>query len=413
MIKPREDALWPLITQNTLLKILLLGYCFALTMESKIKVSRFERNPKTTISIILVVAILIMDLIGTATFQFVSARFFPAPDSFGESFRQSSEIYDHDLKPMANVQKAAWGPWTYQMYTNSLGFRDRENRIISLESKNHRILLLGDSLTEGIGVNFENSYAGLLQRQLEPRGIEVLNAAVVAYSPLTYYQKLKYLLETKGLKVNEIVVFLATASASIETEFEFDAKGEVVKASVGPNAIREEQLGHREFNVPSNLQGVVQFIREHSILVRSVSRGLKRIYLGKVADFDLNRGTTLWTVKHDLYEKYGKKGMENCGRNMTRLMELARKHGLPVTIGVLPQPDQVYYEDLNSIWVQYWRQWASQNGADFIDFFASFIGKGDKFEILENAFIHKDTHYSAGGHKIVADAFLAHFNRKL
>ena len=75
------------------------------------------------------------------------------------------------------------------MFTNSLGFRDRTVREIPLASKQKRILLIGDSFIEGMGVPYENSVAGILGESLKADATEVLNAAAVSYSPKLYFLK--------------------------------------------------------------------------------------------------------------------------------------------------------------------------------------------------------------------------------
>ncbi|MDH8404796.1 hypothetical protein QIG58_28150, partial [Klebsiella pneumoniae] len=48
-----------------------------------------------------------------------------------------------------------WGNNRYRLFTNSLGFKDAAVREIAKVSPNRRILLIGDSFTEGIGLPFE------------------------------------------------------------------------------------------------------------------------------------------------------------------------------------------------------------------------------------------------------------------
>ena len=74
-----------------------------------------------------------------------------------------------------------WGGSTYRFYTNGLGFKDGSSRRVPLIEDYRRVLLIGDSFTEGIGVPFDQTFAGMLyQDGLETtKKIEFLNAAVV------------------------------------------------------------------------------------------------------------------------------------------------------------------------------------------------------------------------------------------
>jgi hypothetical protein len=103
------------------------------------------------------------------------------------------------------------------LITNSLGFKDGSVRDVPLQTTGRRILLIGDSFTEGIGMPFEDSFAGLLDHagKERPEKIKFLNADVASYSPSIYYKKIKYLLE-KGLRFDEVVLFSDTSDVTDE-----------------------------------------------------------------------------------------------------------------------------------------------------------------------------------------------------
>ena len=111
-----------------------------------------------------------------------------------------------------------WGPLYHRFYTNSLGFKDGMVRSVPAKTDVHRILLIGDSFTEGMGMSFEDSFAGLLFKAGQARAekIEFLNAGVTLYSPVIYFQKIKFFLES-GLKLDEVAVFLDISDVAEES----------------------------------------------------------------------------------------------------------------------------------------------------------------------------------------------------
>ncbi len=113
----------------------------------------FERNPRKTLVFTAVLFIIILDILA-------GALFIPAD----HSFRCSSPYYHHDFLPNRNVE-TAWGPRKYRVFTNSLGFRDGSVRDVPLASKQKRILLMGDSFIEGMGVSYKEQRGG------HPRGV--------------------------------------------------------------------------------------------------------------------------------------------------------------------------------------------------------------------------------------------------
>jgi hypothetical protein len=136
--------------------------------------------------------------------DYAYTRFLCEKDRSG---RIAHDDYHHGL--MANFEGyETWGRQRSKLYTNSLGFKDGKIRDVPAMTDTRRILLIGDSFTEGVGLEFEQTFAGMLYAagQKRPEKIEFLNAAVISYSPTIYYKKIKYLLDA-GLKFDEVVVF--------------------------------------------------------------------------------------------------------------------------------------------------------------------------------------------------------------
>ena len=123
-------------------------------------------------------------------------------------YRKPHEYYHHGLVSNVSNVYSKWANQVYKISTNSLGFRDSISRNISNRSDNYRILLIGDSFTEALGVDWNDSFAGILFNRLENRGIEILNAGVIGYSPRIYYLKTEHLLNIRKLRFDELFVFL-------------------------------------------------------------------------------------------------------------------------------------------------------------------------------------------------------------
>ena len=86
--------------------------------------------------------------------------------------RVSNSYYHHTFKSNVNTYDI-WGPYKYKFYTNSLGFKDKESRIIKVKSKYKRIVFIGDSFTEGIGFPHEQTFIGILEKKLLDNNLEL------------------------------------------------------------------------------------------------------------------------------------------------------------------------------------------------------------------------------------------------
>jgi hypothetical protein len=89
---------------------------------------------------------------------------------------------------------------------NTLGYRDR-HREIAKRADSFRIGIFGDSMTEGVQVNLEDTFCYLLEEKLRQSGfpVEVFNFGISNYSPIQEY----LLFKRESLRFNLDVVILA------------------------------------------------------------------------------------------------------------------------------------------------------------------------------------------------------------
>ena len=121
--------------------------------------------------------------------------------------REPSPFYHHGLRPNAAVIDS-FGERRYPFFSNSMGMRDGSVRDVSARKIRPRILLIGDSFTEGVGLPWEKTFAGLLAVALEKSGVEVLNSGVNSYCPILIQGRLRYLFEQRGFEVDRVIVLV-------------------------------------------------------------------------------------------------------------------------------------------------------------------------------------------------------------
>jgi hypothetical protein len=99
---------------------------------------------------------------------------------------------------------------------------------------------------------------------------------------------------------------------------------------------------------------------------------------------------------------------------MDRLHAVVRQRGIALTVVVYPWPDQVVAGDPDCRHVRMWREWCARSGVRFVDAFPKFeIGSPwrRRAEILDLCYIPGDQHFSAEGHRRVAEAILEGISR--
>jgi hypothetical protein len=325
-------------------------------------------------------------------------------------FRTQDARYSHDLTP--NFEGFdTWGLARYKFYTNSLGFRDASTRTVSLKPSTYRTLLIGDSFTEGVGVPFEQSFAGLLVSagQRQHNRIEFLDAGVVSYSPVIYYKKIKTLLAA-GLAFDEVVVFLDLSDITDEATsyfcFDDDPKYDAYKVNCpAPGAPRQLSI---PLAPPPTFRGR---LKAHFVVTaRSLAmfnswtdslRGLHKqfaVYRSLRAD---------WTIPTmEVGHKYDPLGIEGgiarARNNMQALADLLAAHHIPLTVALYPWPPQLELNDRNSRQRAIWREFCAKNCKSFIDLFPVFFAFKDAHQDwYERLFVEGDVHYSAEGNRLV------------
>ena len=311
--------------------------------------------------------------------------------------RISHPVYNHGLAPLASFVHA-YGDVRAPYFTNSLGFRDSALRQVELASPRRRILVIGDSFTEGVGVPYEATFVGRIAETATLDNIDMLNAAVVSYAPSIYYRKIRYYIEHVGLQVSGVVVFIDLSDIEDELYlYEMDGRENVISRSP---------------DNPAWLSRFKFFLYDNSVLSRlywltkeSLTEKRRRESQGRIGSVT-GVGRACWTIDTDLFERVGKPGLDKSRQYMDRLAVFLSARGIPLTVAVYPWPDQVLARDINSKHVRFWRAWAELNHACFVDLFPVFIDARDPAAVITEDFIPFDVHFSRAGHARLAKAFL-------
>ncbi len=138
-----------------------------------------------TLLITLVIFVSVLELIGSTLIDKESH------DEMTKALQESR--YELSKDPIILFEL---GPKSYKrsgsVDVNSYGMVDYEYSILKPKDT-MRIVVVGDSITEGMGVNFNDTYAKVLEKKLNEDGIktEVLNFGISRYSTIQEIQVLK------------------------------------------------------------------------------------------------------------------------------------------------------------------------------------------------------------------------------
>ena len=210
----------------------------AMTSDKSGPPSRF-RNIVLQLSLatgsVLVVLFVVEIVLRITTPKEIMRYFFVAPD----------RTLHHRFMPNASGRYRST-EFNTEYRINSLGLRDREFPV-EKPPQTVRVLMLGDSFTEGDGVESNETFSKLIEAQLRSavpgNRVEVINAGVGSYSPILEYLYLK----TEGLRLNPDLVVLNLDLSDFYDDINYsmlatlDSAG--VPLGVSPGGTPEEEHG--------------------------------------------------------------------------------------------------------------------------------------------------------------------------
>ena len=96
----------------------------------------------------------------------------------------NQNYYSYELEKNCKAYETKRTVKTYNVYTDENGYRvgSKKNININKVNKENTIVFLGDSFTYGLGVNYEDSIVGILEKK--EINYNTLNLAVPGYSPV-------------------------------------------------------------------------------------------------------------------------------------------------------------------------------------------------------------------------------------
>lgn len=361
--------------------------------------SFFEKRPILAGILILLITFLILDLGLGKVF---------IPENY-QSFRIRDPWYHHGIMPN-QAAITNWGQKYYKFYSNSLGFRDDTIRKIKPKNQKRRILFLGDSHTEAVGIPYEKSFTGILSNKLEKQGVEVLNAAAVSYSPKIHYLKTQHLIEKEKLKVNEIFVLIDMSDLNNEIAYE--------------RFLPRNDNGFKTF-----LRRNFKTLSSRSLTTHLIYRAAKsirnRFFMKNMAESD-NANLELYAsffsefenaellndpnfhhvsrwLEDEKFRKLANYSLKEGQENIAKLKILCDNNDIKLNLSVHPWPEQVLKRDSTNLYTQSWARFCQKQNINFINLYPEFINHENPVLTAEHNYIPEDNHWNENGHRRVAE----------
>ena len=324
----------------------------------------------------------------------------------------TNDFYHHEMKKN-HIGKGYSGE---PIFTNEYGLIQLENQSeINLENKKN-IILIGDSHTQGAGVAYKDTFAGILTNKLKDEK-NLINLSAVSYSPSIYFYKTKYFVENHNMKFSDVYVFIDISDPYDEL-YRYEVKNEKV---IDRKNVSSPFIDTFYDKIIYKLKNFV--IKNTTILYKSLL-SIKNFLNKKSTEeklffedygFIINHQANLWTFDEKYFEEEGYKGIELCKKYLELLKEMVEKNNANLTIAVHPWPGQIYRDDKNNKQSSIWQKWAKDNNVNFIDFSELYFKqknrtKSEKLDFIDKNFLKKDMHINESMHQTVANELMKYIN---
>jgi lysophospholipase L1-like esterase len=239
-------------------------------------------------------------------------------------------LFEYDKDKMFRLKKNTWGGMASKaVATNSLGMRDSD-LAKSKQENEKRILVIGDSVSFGLGVEGKDSFPEKLQNILnerqDGRHYEVINAGVPGYSPIQEFYDLKRCLP---LQIDALIIQFTI------------------------NDITDPYVQFRKFGGEGNINGVrdvgrIQYLlMQHSALFLLAQDLISKIKMTRIAGDDSKKklqNREIYSAqsvvdKPDLPQII--KAWQICKYWLQEIINLAKDNQIPIVLMVCPYDFQL------------------------------------------------------------------------
>ena len=337
-------------------------------------------------------------------------------------FVQSDNVLHHKFIPLAKGRfKTASFDTHYEI--DSLGLRDREYPEEKPVGK-ERILMLGDSFTEGIGVEASETFSKVLEGFLDDsltRGkYEVINSGVGSYSPL-----LEYLyLQNGGLKLSPDVVVLNLDLSDMYDDIQYTRLARYGRDSI-PVGVSPEPRAQSQGWISRAVEATKDFLRDNTRLYNFLT-----LRLGRYSEAAQHEGTGMGNLLYDKYAMlrpgytYREQDWVLTHRYLLLIRDLLKARGVRFCVAVYPYGQQVSPTEFGQ-GRQFWgfrtdtvyptqpQQWAEDfcraNGIDVINACEDFRNAARRQSPL---YIDDNGHWTAAGHRVFAGVLFQEMKKR-
>ena len=304
-------------------------------------------------------------------------------------YRIKNEFYHHSFLKNYSTEKARWGNKFYKFCSDHNGFKYdcKKNN-----ETNFNYAFIGDSFTEGIGLEYEDTFVGMFENFTKQT---VVNLGVSSYSPYLYKNKVIYLLENKIINFNHLIVAVDLSDLNDDRSFNeiyFSKK----------NLKKTKNSNYHKYNFLSNFIVKIKIILAKNFIITEYLA--RQIWWLGVRNFFNNYSehyiaydniNSSWSYRKKIEDE---KDINFMVENMLQLSKYLKKNDIKFSLIIYPHPASILYDDKSSLYKKTWENFCFLHCDYFIDSFSNFFDiVKNKDEIIKEYYINGDVHLNRNG----------------
>ena len=309
-----------------------------------------------------------------------------------KTYRIKNEYFHHSLASNVKAQSTWPNSKPYLTCTDKFGFRISCIENNNEKKNNKNIVFIGDSVTEGLGLDYEKSFTSMFNNYSENN---IINMGVSSYSPIIYLKKIQYFV-LKGLDIDHVVVFIDISDIDDEANYYYECEDSNNVCGYS---------WHNQSNINPIKKKEENFLFPFYEKIKIETKNLKRKIKPKIYIYRENYQRSMWTYVEGTDEI--KKGINNSIKHMTSLHSFLKAKNISLSVVVYPHPGQIIYDSKNSKQVKIWKKFCQNKCKNFINLFPAFFVEKPKLtsmEIIKKYYIKHDVHFNELGNKKIFDA---------
>jgi len=306
-----------------------------------------------------------------------------------------------------------YGKLTFNVSTDQHGFRTGpSDQTKPASTAKPALLLLGDSFTYGVGLNWDDTFAAHLA---EGYGGPVINAGVNSHSPTPHLWRLQQWLKQGLVPAGAIIVMGVDIS---------DVFDEATRWSDGPSTPIErttaQAAGSKTAQASPQTAPTEPFFTQRAFQIsHQIYFGVEALVKRFIDDLQVRNNVRSafthrgWSELEDAYQPLGVAGgLGRLNKKIEAAAMLSHTHGHRFYLLIYPWPAQLAYPNRFS-WqkaiARACRQPTCNGVIDTIPIFAQVAARDPQWQ--QHLYIRGDMHFKAAGNRLIAEQILTALRR--